>query len=136
MCHKCNGVQWIKICTMFQYFTGPGWHNELDYLTPHTILSPIRRGFAPGFVHYKTGCTRLAATSDNVYQLLAHGWWFSPGTSAYSTTKTGRHDITEILLNVRLNTKNLIKKIKSIFYHNTGSMVSNKTRCHCTVVST
>ena len=25
---------------------------ELDYLTTHTSLSPIRRGFAPGFVNY------------------------------------------------------------------------------------
>jgi hypothetical protein len=25
--------------------------------------------------------------------LLAHGQWFSPGTPASSTTKTGRHDI-------------------------------------------
>ena len=30
-----------------------------------------------------------------VYQLLAHGRWFSPGTPASSTTKTGRHDIAE-----------------------------------------
>jgi hypothetical protein len=36
--------------------------------------------------------------------LLAHGRWFSPGTPASSTTKTGRHDITEILLKVALNT--------------------------------
>jgi hypothetical protein len=43
------------------------------------------------------GCTRLTATSDKVYQLLAHGRWFSPGTLASSTTKTGRHDIAEIL---------------------------------------
>jgi hypothetical protein len=28
--------------------------------------------------------------------LLAHGWWFSPGTAASSTTKTGRHDVAEI----------------------------------------
>jgi hypothetical protein len=41
--------------------------------------------------------------------LLAHGRWFSPGTPASSTTKTGRHDIAEILLNVMLNTKNQIK---------------------------
>jgi hypothetical protein len=34
--------------------------------------------------------------------LLAHGWWFSPGTLASSTTKTGRHDIAEILLKVAL----------------------------------
>jgi hypothetical protein len=78
----------------------------LDYLTSHASLSPIRRGFAPGFVNYKKGCTRLAAASDKVYQLLAHGRWFSPGTPASSTTKTGRHDIAEILLKVVLNTKN------------------------------
>jgi hypothetical protein len=50
--------------------------------------------------------TRLAAASDKVYQLLAHSRWFSPGTPASSTTKTGRHDIAEILLKVALNTKN------------------------------
>ena len=47
-------------------------------------------------------CTRLAAASDTVYQLLSHGRWFSPGTPASSTTKTGRHDIAEILLKVAL----------------------------------
>jgi hypothetical protein len=41
-----------------------------------------------------------------VYQLFANGRWFSPGIPASSTTKTGRHDITEILLKVALNTKN------------------------------
>jgi hypothetical protein len=46
----------------------------------------------------KKGCTRLASASDKVYQLLAHGWWFSLGTPASSTTKTDRHDTTEILL--------------------------------------
>jgi hypothetical protein len=48
------------------------------------------------------GCTRLAAASDKVYQLLTHGRWFFPGTPASSTTKTGRHDIAEILLKVAL----------------------------------
>jgi hypothetical protein len=57
----------------------------------------------PGFVNYKKGCT---VASDKVYQLLAHGQWFSPGTPASSTTKTGRHDIAVILLKVALNTKN------------------------------
>jgi hypothetical protein len=38
--------------------------------------------------------------------VLAHGRWFSP---ASSTTKTGRHDIAEILLKVALNTINQIK---------------------------
>jgi hypothetical protein len=56
----------------------------------------------PSFVNYKKGCTRLAAASDKAYQLLAHGQWFSLGTPASSTTKTGRHDIAEILLKVAL----------------------------------
>jgi hypothetical protein len=38
--------------------------------------------------------------------LLAHGRWFSPGTPASSTNKTGHHDIAEILLKVALNTNN------------------------------
>ena len=54
-------------------------------------------------------CTRLAAAHDKAYQLLAHGRWFSPGTPTSSTTKTGRHDIAEILLKVALNTINQIK---------------------------
>jgi hypothetical protein len=72
-------------------------------------------GFVPGFVNYKKGCTRLAAASDKVYQLLAHGRWFSPGTLASSTTKTGHHDIAEILLKVALNT---INQIKSMIFQN------------------
>ena len=54
----------------------------------------------------KKGCTRLTAASDKVYQLLAHGRWFSLDTPASSTTKTGRHDIAEILLKVALSTIN------------------------------
>jgi hypothetical protein len=87
----------------------------LDYLTTHTSLSPIRREFAPSFVNYKKECTRLAAASDKAYQLLSHGRWLSPGTSASYTTKTGRHDIAEILLKVALNTKYQKSKIKSNF---------------------
>ena len=77
------------------------WVRSLDLAT-RTSLSLIRRGFAPDFVNDKNRCTRLAAASDKVYQLLAHGRWFSPGTPASSTTKTDRHDIAEILLKVAL----------------------------------
>jgi hypothetical protein len=56
-----------------------------------------------GFVNYKKGCTRLAAGSDKVYQLLAHCQWFSPGTPASSTTKTGRHDIHNKLTQITIN---------------------------------
>jgi hypothetical protein len=44
------------------------------------------------------------AASDKVYQFHAHGRWFSAGTPNSSTTKTGRHDIAEILLKMALNT--------------------------------
>jgi hypothetical protein len=57
--------------------------------------------------------TRLTAASDKIYQLLAHNWWFSPGTPAFSTTKPGRHDIVEILLKVALNTVQSIHQSKA-----------------------
>ena len=56
-------------------------------------------------------CTRLAVASDKVYQLLAHGRWFSPGTPVSATMKTGRHDIAEILLKVALKHQKSPKKL-------------------------
>jgi membrane-anchored protein YejM (alkaline phosphatase superfamily) len=53
-----------------------------------------------------TNKTSKTFSTDKAYQLLVHVRWFSPGTPASSTTKTGHHDIAEILLNVALNTKN------------------------------
>jgi hypothetical protein len=47
--------------------------------------------------------------------LLAHGGWFSPGTPASSTTKTGRHDIAEILLKVALRHQNQSNLDNSIY---------------------
>jgi hypothetical protein len=46
-------------------------------------------------------CTKLC---DKVCKWLATGQWFSPGPSVSSTNKTDRHDITEILLKLALNT--------------------------------
>ena len=54
-------------------------------------------------------CTRPEAASDKVYQLLAHGRWFSPETPTSFITKTGRHEIAEILLKVALKAINQIK---------------------------
>jgi hypothetical protein len=61
------------------------------------------------------GCTRLAIASDKVYQLLAHGRWFSLGTPASSTTKTNRHDRAEILLKVALKHQKSNQKSIMIF---------------------
>ena len=45
---------------------------------------------------------------NNVCQWLVAGRWFSPDTPGSSANKTDRHDITELLLKVALNTiKNL-----------------------------
>jgi hypothetical protein len=48
----------------------------------------------------------------------AHGWWFSPGTPASSTTvkQADRHDIAEILLKVALSTTNQSSFIQTIIY--------------------
>ena len=95
----------------------------MDYLTTHTSLPPIRRGFASGFINYKKGCTGLAAASDKVYQLLAHGRCFSPA-------KTGRHDIAEILLKVVIkhNKSNQFKSNRNIGKQNNSKKIgSNKT---------
>ena len=59
------------------------------------VRTLLRRG-----VHDTTLC-------DKVCHWLAAGWWFSPSTPVSSTNKTDRHDITEILLKVALNTINL-----------------------------
>jgi hypothetical protein len=53
--------------------------------------------------------------------LLAHGQWFSPGTPASFITKTGRHDIAEILLKVALNT---INQSINLFVFNLGVVYS------------
>ena len=90
----------------------------MDYLTTHTSLSPIRRGFAPGFVNYKKGALDSQPQVIKVYQLLAHDRWFSPCTPASSTTKTGRHDIAEILLKVALNTIKSINQSIKDYSHN------------------
>jgi hypothetical protein len=56
-------------------------------------------------VKYKSLCSCLllfVINYNQVYQLVAHGRWFSPSFPASSTTKTGRHNIAEILLKVAL----------------------------------
>ena len=85
---------------------------QLDYITTHTSLSPIRRGFAPGFVNYKkelhaldsqpqvikfTSCLPMVGGSLRLYS------WLLPPLKLVAM-------IAEILLNVALNTKNQINQ--------------------------
>ena len=64
-----------------------------------SLIYPICVVFPPFF---RRAIVIDASTLHKVYQLLTHGRWFSPGTPASTSTKTGRHDITEILLKVAL----------------------------------
>ena len=80
-------------------FSEPGWLNDLGSWITYQLTNTewVRK------LQKRVHSTRSA--SDKVYQLLAHGRWFSPDIPASSTTKTGRHDIAEILPKVALNTK-------------------------------
>ena len=69
------------------------WNAPVTVIIP--FLTMVRRG-----VLDTTLC-------DKVYQWLATGRWFFPGTPFFSINKTDCHDITEILLKVVLNTMNL-----------------------------
>ena len=73
-------------------------------------------------------CQRLAAGSVvfSFVSDLRQDQWFSPGTPIFSTNKTDRHDIAEILLKVALNTITLTLNLFSSSY---GNFV-------CTFVST
>jgi hypothetical protein len=59
-------------------------------------------------ISIRARCTTLC---DKVCQWLARGRWFSPCPPGSSTNKTDRHDISEILLKVALNT------IKQTLHH-------------------
>ena len=52
-------------------------------------------------ISIRARCTTLC---DKVCQWLATGRWFSPGTPVSTTNNTDCHDITEILLEMALNT--------------------------------
>jgi hypothetical protein len=82
----------------------------LDYPATHSRYKPITNTA----LYITKGCTRFAAASNKAYQLLAHGRWFSLGTPASPTTKTGRHYIAVILLKVALSTINQINQVKII----------------------
>ena len=86
------------------------------------LLFPLAIEVRARLCKLQKGCIRLAAASDKVYQLLAHGRWFS---LASSTSKTGRYDKAEILLKVVLNTK------IQIFLLNLGTVLTLWSFCFC-----
>jgi hypothetical protein len=89
-------------------FQGPLWpwsYGIWIYNYPcNPCLSPLMLWVR---ISIRARCTTLC---DRVCQWLATSRWFSPGPPVSSTYKTDRHDITEILLKVALNT---IKQTKT-----------------------
>ena len=102
-----NIIQLIDLFSLISVADGPGGSMSWVIGLPNTSYKHITNAawVRAQLCKLQKGCTRLAAASDKVYQLLSQGQWLSPGTLASSTTKTGRHDIAEILLKVALNTK-------------------------------
>jgi hypothetical protein len=77
----------------------PGIHNQMCnqclYITTNVVSSnPVN----------DDSVCYIQPVCDKVGQWLATGLWFSLGTPVSSTNKTDRHDITETLLKVALNT--------------------------------
>jgi hypothetical protein len=82
-------IQDIQKCRITSIMGGPGGSMSYVVGLPNNSYKPITN---TAWVHARLcklqkGCTRLAAASDKVYQLLGHDRWFSPGTPASSTTK-------------------------------------------------
>jgi hypothetical protein len=79
---------------------GPLWsygtliYNYLCNQCPPPLMFWVR-------ILIRARCTTLC---DKVCQWLVTGQWFSPAPPVSSTNKSDRHDITEILLKVALNT--------------------------------
>jgi hypothetical protein len=138
-------VLYMTICNRMQYFTfvqkshfpsllkvlisvnyyyhmlGPSWpwsygrwiYNYLCNQCLSSLMLWVR-------ISIRARCTTLC---DKICQWLATGRWFSPVSS---TNKTDRHDITEILLKVALNTiKQTISSLVNSYIWWTGFFLLN-----------
>jgi hypothetical protein len=113
--------------------------NFFTYLPTHYLEGRVTKGETNNFLRLPLSnnshkpitnttwvCALLCKLQKRVYStrnrkwyslpVACHGRWFSPGTPASSTTKTGHHDIAEILLKVALNTNKF--HIAFIYYWN------------------
>ena len=85
--------------TFIFYLRGRRWRNRM--VVGFTTTYAIRA--------YHHWCCEFESLSGRgvqhyVIKFVAKGRWFSPGTPVSSTNKNDRHNITEILLKVALNT--------------------------------
>jgi hypothetical protein len=76
-----------------------GLHDSVEYSLMEAGHTQFNPDWHFGLWKVKWRHTSVETLQEMAYQLLVHGLWFSP---AFSTTKTGCHDIVEILLKVAL----------------------------------
>jgi hypothetical protein len=77
--------------------------------------------------------TKKGALDSQPQVIKFTGWWFSPGAPASSTTKTGLHDIAEIMLKMALNkiNQNYVEILISAHSYNSPSQWSLLTSTFC-----
>ena len=82
------------------------------YMLPliHKLVYNFSRRFTTAFIY-----VLFSWICDEVCQWFATGRWFSPGTPVSSTNKTDRHNITEIMFKVALNTITLTLILNFMF---------------------
>ena len=88
----------IRLTMCFKYRTAIGLINQWQNLFIHVQV------FVKYVWNISIVCWCARSFCDKICQCLAAGLWSSPGTLVSATNKPGRHDITEILLKVALNT--------------------------------
>ena len=103
---KCTS----EVCISAVHVKGDGDRDRMvvGFTTTYMQSVPISSLMLWFGISIRARCTSLC---DKVCQWLATGQWFSPGPPVSSTNKTDRHDITEILLKVALNTITLTLSI-------------------------
>ena len=74
----------------------------------------VYAGYSESNITEQTSLTVIQHYVIKFVSDLWQGRWFSPSTPVSSTNKTDRYDITEILLQVALNSINLILAINHI----------------------
>jgi hypothetical protein len=95
--HILKNVLLMMYAVILRSWSYGGWN--YNYLS-NLCLSPLKL-----WIRLRSWRDELNTTlCDQVCQWLTTGWCFSTGTPVSCTNKTDRHDITEILLKVALNT--------------------------------
>ena len=126
--------RFINLCHLLDRFLPATASTKLGAIMVMIVLSWIYSYLCNWFLSPLTLWVRIPLRQgvldttlfDKVCQWLVTGRWFSLGTPVSSTNKTDRHNITEILLKVALNTINQTKT----FYFNTSPWYLTSDRAH------